>query len=291
MNFRTSVCGVLAGFLLCLLSSVGHAETKVRLLETYPSASAPVVVVAPYQSVYLRIAYSLDSPASIWVRPYFRGEAVEAEMSPSPTYRGDGEAVGWFRFRDAGVEVDEILVRVGDGSKAGTAAVASWQLRLLVQADAPAAEPEPEWVTAFLDSLRPKSASAAATPHATPPSAQTSSPAEEEGLASWINGFTLFMLAVVLFGFGAPLWVAWHWRGVWRFLALLPAVWFAYVVVRIAVELAADPTSNNLWPMSFIFLAGCNFLALVVLNFARRIFDSLQERKKKSDDTNMSRYH
>lgn len=39
----------------------------------------------------------------------------------------------------------------------------------------------------------------------------------------------------------------WRWRGGWR-IAAAPAMVMSFVVLRIVVDTARDPTSRNLWP-------------------------------------------
>ena len=56
-----------------------------------------------------------------------------------------------------------------------------------------------------------------------------------------------------------------RWQGVWRWLALAPFVVLGGDVLLIAVSLALDPTSHNLWPLELLFvdLACLPFLGLV----------------------------
>src|SRR3546814_2356088 len=61
------------------------------------------------------------------------------------------------------------------------------------------------------------------------------------------------MLALPLVGLLAlalPAWALWRWRGGWRIAAMVPAALMAFVVLRIVVGVAIDPTSHNLWPRS-----------------------------------------
>ncbi|MGH6635545.1 MAG: hypothetical protein ACRED0_05230, partial [Gammaproteobacteria bacterium] len=62
----------------------------------------------------------------------------------------------------------------------------------------------------------------------------------------------IFMLSLLLAGSAAPTWALWKWRGGWRIAAAVPAVLMAFVVLRIVVDAARDPTSHNLWPFEIL---------------------------------------
>jgi len=70
-----------------------------------------------------------------------------------------------------------------------------------------------------------------------------------------LNGFMLAMLGVGLLGFAGPTWMLLRWRGGWRIAAAVPAIMMAFVVLRIVIGVAIDPTSHNLWPFE-ILMAG-----------------------------------
>jgi cytochrome c oxidase assembly factor CtaG len=59
-----------------------------------------------------------------------------------------------------------------------------------------------------------------------------------------------------------------RWRGFWRWLALIPVVVVALVVIRILVQ----PEAHNLWPLEvLLWCAGCA-LALAALSGVRRVY-------------------
>jgi hypothetical protein len=58
--------------------------------------------------------------------------------------------------------------------------------------------------------------------------------------------FSGFMVAICLLAFAGPVWGLWRWRGGWRLLAAVPAAVMAFVVLRIVIDTARDPTSHNL---------------------------------------------
>jgi hypothetical protein len=77
-------------------------------------------------------------------------------------------------------------------------------------------------------------------------------------------------LALVLACVGAPIWALWKWRGWWRLAAVLPFAIMAFVVGRIVVETARDPTSHNLWPFEILYSGTAGLALIVVLALARR---------------------
>ena len=240
-----------------LAAAPAYAGTTVRLLETYPPEGD--IEVAPNQNVYLRIAYATDSPTRIWVRPYLHGQPAPAGSSPSPSYSGRGELLGWFfLMQDAG-EVDEVRVTAGDGSVDSTRPIATWPLHVRARRAASAPAPEPEWVT----TLRAQAQAAAREARVAAASAPRS--ASSLGDAVLLGGFFLAVPVLGIFGLLAPLWGLWRWRGGWRLAAAIPAVAMGFVVLRILVDTARDPTAHNLWPFEILMVGGVSSLVILAL--------------------------
>jgi hypothetical protein len=83
-----------------------------------------------------------------------------------------------------------------------------------------------------------------------------------------------FMLAVLAIGIGSialPLRAMRRWQGGWRVAAALPAVWLGFVVLRIVVGTASDPTSHNLWPFEILYAGVWSLVLIGVLTVARRV--------------------
>ncbi len=246
-----------------VLSSAARADTQVRLLETSPAG--PDLAVAPNQNVYLRVGYATDAPVKIWVRPYLRGQPAAAGSSPSPSYSGRGELLAWFfLMQDAG-EVDEVRVTAGDGSVDGTRAIATWPLHVRASRGAPMPATEPEWVGTLRAqaqaAVQEARAAAAAAPRAT----------SGLGDAVLLGGFFLGVPVLGLFGLIGPLWGLWRWRGGWRVAAALPAAAMGFVLLRILVDTARDPTAHNLWPFEVLMVGGVSSVAMAALLLARRL--------------------
>jgi hypothetical protein len=226
------------------LSGQARAAPTVRVLETWPAGDR--ITLARNQNFNLRLAYSSDQPVGIWVRPYFRGQPANAGTSPSPRYTGDGEMLAWFFLMQPGDEVDEIRITAGDGRVQSTPVVATYRVHVIGGSEASAGVAPPAWVTEMHAQARLAQQRAAEARNQAPVSA---------GDVALLNGFMLAMLGVGLLGFAGPAWMLLRWRGGWRIAAAVPAIMMAFVVLRIVIGVAIDPTSHNLWPFE-ILMAG-----------------------------------
>lgn len=241
-------------------TSVAPAATTVRVVETWPAGDS--VELGRNQNFYLRLAYDTDKPIRIWVTPLFNGKPAKVGTNTSLTYTGSGETFGWFFFSRPGDAVDEIHVMAGDGSTANTAVVATW--RGLVEAGSGAAstEAEPAWVRENL--ARVKAAQDQAYRE------RMNEPTSAADMALF-SGFMLAMLALGLLGFAAPAWGIWRWRGGWRVAAAAPMVVMAFVALRIAIDVAGDPTSHNLWPFEILLAGVLSVVVMAALWLARKL--------------------
>src|SRR3546814_9059566 len=59
------------------------------------------------------------------------------------------------------------------------------------------------------------------------------------------GGIMLALPLVGLLALALPAWALWRWRGGWRIAAMVPAALMAFVVLRIVVGVAIDPTSRS----------------------------------------------
>lgn len=241
------------------LFGIAHAGTTVRVLETHPPGDH--VTLGRNQSFYLRLAYATAQPAGIWVRPYFQGQPVKAGSNPSETHSGSGETFGWFFFMQPGDEVDEIRITAGDGRTGNTTLAATWRGHVVAGSDAVAGA-EPAWVVDMRE--RAKAAQQQAY------EARMNAPLGAGDLALF-GGFMLAMLGIGLLGFAVPAWGIWRWRGGWRIAAAVPAVMLAFVVLRILVGVARDPTSHNLWPFEILQVGALGVVVMGALSLARKL--------------------
>jgi hypothetical protein len=63
-----------------------------------------------------------------------------------------------------------------------------------------------------------------------------------------------------------------RWRGLWRWVALLPAVALAAVIINIAIGVLRDRVSHNLWPLELVMWGAGGLAWLGIVSIARRIF-------------------
>lgn len=246
-------------FLLACMS-VAQAASQATIEATHPSVDA---TLGRDGTFYVRITYESDVPISLWARPYRGGEPVAKAMSNASARRsGTGQALGWFALTAPG-EVDEIRIRAGGGEPYREWELARADVRLRWTAANVPEETAPRWV----DELKAVEEAHMQAAHA---ERRANEPASGTGTA-FMSGFMLVMFALGVGGLAVPLWSAWQWRGGWRIAALVPAAVLAFVVLRIAVETARDPTSHNLWPFEVIMFGAGALAAIGVLRFARRL--------------------
>jgi len=249
---------LLATVALLLAVSGARADSSARIVETQPAASA---TLGHQQSFWVRIEYTSDEPISLWARPYRNGKAVEKAMSnASLTYVGSGDALGWFELIGPG-EVDEVRIKAGGGKPYREWELARQTVQLRWTDAAPSAEPRADWVEDLLATEKARQAEDAKRRANEPVTA---------GETAWFSGFMLAVLALLIAGIGVPLWSVWKWRGAWRFAAAVPACAMLFVVLRIIVATARDPTSHNLWPFEVLQVGIVALAILGVLKLIRR---------------------
>jgi hypothetical protein len=244
------------------MSSAGtaFAAITVNVIETDPPGTD--VVLGRNENFYVRLGYTTDQPVSIWARPYFQGREVDAGSNPSRTYTGIGEALGWFFFMQPGDQVDEIRITAGDGSHNGTRLVATYRVHVIGSAQPSPARTEPDWVVEMnrLD----KAAQQADYERRMNTKTTTAD-------VVLFNGFMLTVVALAVFGFAAPVWGVWRWRGGWRLAAAVPAIMMVFVVLRVVFGAAADPTSHNLWPFEILQVGAASVVIMALLLIARKL--------------------
>ena len=83
------------------------------------------------------------------------------------------------------------------------------------------------------------------------------------------SGFMLVVVGLLVAGFAAPAWGLWKWRQGWRMAAAVPAALMGFVVLRIVVDVARDPTSHNLWPFEVLMYGTISLAIMAALKIAR----------------------
>jgi hypothetical protein len=258
---RDSRTGLLVLAATCAIAAGGaRAGTTVEVLATDPSGGE--VVLGRNQTYSLRLHYQTDQPTRIWVQPTLRGEPVKAGTSPSSVYTGEGEALVWFFLMEPGLEVDEVRIDAGDGSRDGTHPVSHYPVHVVGGSRPAAAAAPPAWAV----EMRRKSE--AALQEAEEQAARTPS---TPGQLLFFSGFMLGMLGLGVLGIAAPGFGMWRWHGGWRLAAAVPAVMVAFVLLRIAVDTARDPTSHNLWPFEVLQVGALSLGLMAAMRLTRRL--------------------
>jgi hypothetical protein len=188
------------------------------------------------------------------------GLLVPAGASADPSARV-GEALGWFELIEPG-PVDEVRILIGDGTRAGTKVVATHRMQL-----AATGEPARERVrAAWVDALSRQEAAVRRADY----DKRMSEPVTT-GDRLFFSGFMLAMLALLVGSLAWPAWGLWRWRGGWRAASVVPIAVMVFVVLRLVVDTARDPTSHNLWPFEILMWGGAGVACMVALKFARRV--------------------
>ena len=248
----------IASVLLCA-AAAAHAISRARIAETSPSGDASL---GTQEQFWVRIEYQTDEPISLWARPYRNGVQVRKAMSnASSTYSGSGQALGWFALIEPG-EVDEVRILAGGGKPYREWEVARRPVNLRWTGQASADVSRAQWVPELLKMEQTRNREAAQRRANEPVSI---------GEISLFNGFMLIVVTLFLAGVCIPIWTAWKWRGGWRLAAAIPAAIMLFVVMRIVVDTARDPTSHNLWPFEILQFGIGAVLVIGVLRWARRI--------------------
>lgn len=245
---------------LCLCALPGYAATRVQVLETWPAGDD--VWLGRDQSFHLRLAYQSDVPVGIWLRAYGHGKTVPVGSSPSPRMSGSGETIGWFFFMQPGDEVDEIRITAGDGSADNTPVVATWHGRIVGGTQTTAGQAEPGWVVDLREQARAL--------QQRDRDAAVAMPMRGSDTAL-LGGFMLLVMALGVLGIFAPIRAVMRWQGGWRLVAMLPAAGMAFVVLRIGIDVAANPKSHNLWPFEIVQAGASSCLMMLVLTVVRRL--------------------
>jgi len=250
---------VLFAFAFSAFAGGAYAGTEVRVLATHPAGDP--VTLGKSQTFYVHIGYTTDETVMIWARPYFQGREVTAGSNPSRSHTGSGETLGWFFFMGPGEQVDEIRITAGDGTDAGTRLITTYPVRIAGSDRLAASTSEPAWLVALSEQEERLQREEFEKRASTPPSA---------GETVFFGGFMLAVAALGIGGVAAPLWAIRRWRGGWRVAAAVPAVMTGFVVLRIIVDTAGDPTSHNLWPFEILQVGVLSLVVIGVLLAGRK---------------------
>jgi len=251
---------LLRALAILLLAMPAHADVRARVVAIDPPSGA---TLGRDEAVYVRIQFESDEPVSLWARAYRGGKPVErgARFNASAKHAGAGDALGWFSFAGA-AEVDEVRIRAGGGKPYREWDVASLPVRLSWTGRPAAPRNAEPWVAELKGRTEAAFRQAVSEQAAQPPSA---------GDNALVTGFMLTALGLLVGGLAGPAWALWKWRGAWRAAAAVPVAMMAFVVLRIVVDVARDPTSHNLWPFELLMWGAASVGIVCTLAAARRV--------------------
>ena len=252
---------LLLAALSCAAMTVAHAGSTASVVKTHPSDRA---TLGRNESFWVHIEYATDEPISLWARPYRNGTQIkQARSNASMRYTGSGDALGWFSLTEPD-DVDEVRIVAGGGKPYREWELARYPVELRWTNAPSTAVHRPQWVEDLLAIEKARDQEDAERRAREPVSG---------GEAAFFNGFMLIILALVLAGIGVPLWSVWKWRGGWKIAAAVPAAVVVFVVLRILLDTARDPTSHNLWPFEILIFGTVALGCIGVLKVARRIMN------------------
>lgn len=242
----------------CLAWGSARAETRVEVVETHPAGDR--VTVGPGEPVWLRMSFSTGEPVRIWARPWHRGQEVPTATHGSAVYEGGGDAIGWF-WLEPGQQVDEVRILVGGAGQPDTRLVATHPVHILGAGAAQLRPPDPPWIARLQADAEERRASWLAR-HPTPGA----------GLLTGVLATILVggLLIAGTLGIVAPIVAFQRWSGRWRVAAAVPLAIIALAVLNIAVGIAINRSSHNLFPMEIMLAGLVSAGIMLVLWLARR---------------------
>ena len=184
-----------------------------------------------------------------------------SRSNASARHSGSGNALGWFSF-DGVAEVDEVRIVAGGGKPYRETEVAALPVKLSWTGQPHPPLARAQWVADLQAETARAWRAERAAENAKPPNPL-------DGM--FMSGFMLLVLALLLGSVAAPLWGLWKWRGGWRVLPAVPLALMGFVIGRIVVDVARDPTSHNLWPFEILMFGAASVGVMLVLAFVRRL--------------------
>lgn len=241
--------------LLSLIGSAGaseHAVPSVRIMQSYPALFGQV---ASDRAVFVRLAYSSETPVRFRIEGYAKGEkATESRSNPTPRYpAGEGEALVWLAF-DAPTVIDELRITLLD-DRWQPLAVKIARAGLRWEIEAPAAEPEqPDWVSRLSGELQVL---------ATMPEPEPADAPKDIIPREWVLPLAwAFVAAYIALQLPMAIWLT----GKWRLAARVPLI---ATVPLLLYAIGAFSAGSNLWPLALLLLAPFVLVYLVGLLAAR----------------------
>jgi hypothetical protein len=239
--------------------AVMPAAPAVTVLATHPDSDATL-----HSSEAFYIQYKIESTVPVGVRPegYYRGKPLPLANSGERQLPAGGgtDAAFIFMFPKQPVQMDELRLVVTEAGKRQPMASFSVPVNLSWgTAPATAARTVPGWVSEWSARRNREAKSQIDT------RMQRADAASTPLTVVLMAGLGLLVLALMVGGFVLPIIAFLNWEGGWRVGALVPVPILGFVVLRVLIDGAADPTSHNLWPFEILLWGVPSVLYLGVL--------------------------
>jgi len=252
-----------------VLAAFARAEpVRLTIEATDPEAGA---VLRSGESLYVRYRVESATPVAVRAEGWSGGRPLPLSNSGIGALAAGGGVDGAFLFsnaHDAPVSMDELRLVATSADGREALATLSVPFKLTWDIIRPqTTRPRPDWVRLWSEARDKKSAAGIRAFNAR-------SAASGAGAAAGLlmPVFGLLVLAVGVGGLALPIAALIRWRGAWRAAALLPALVFGFVLLRLVRDIAADSTSHNLWPLELLLTGAPSLLFLGALALARRFF-------------------
>ena len=233
--------------LILAVAPAAHAgpptAPQLDVLSTSPPSPA---TLGRHATFYLRFRVDAPFPVVVALHPYDHGTDVLRVMGnggePTLPVGETTDAGFFFLIAKQPQHVDEVRIVVSRADDRRTQWTFSHPVDLTFDpADTSPAQAEPGWVNEWRLARDARFRAAAQASGA------------GGGWATWVAVLVLPILVLLpLAAITLPLYFLWRWRGPRRLLAALPLVVLGGKLATVWSDVAADPTSHNLWPLELL---------------------------------------
>jgi len=266
------------GLVLFFTAAVAHAEVPadatLRILATDP---APDATLARQQSFYVQFEVKNPAPVSVTIHAYSKGQPVFTNLGTSgmamiPAGGGAGAAFIFF-WGEQPTRIDEVRLMVSDRKNTREGKAFAFPVDLTWTAkDATAAQEFAPWVREWQQTEKMRHQAELA---------EFNNKMDKIGPSTMVISFVfpVVMCALLLAGFGLPLWGSLTWPGYWRIAAILLGAIPLLSLANIIIGVSIDKTSHNLWPFElgiWLVAAGAGMGVLFAARWFQRLRQSAQ---------------
>ena len=268
---RAALAAMLAlGIAVTVSSAVAQtqvpSDATLTILATDPG---PEATLARQQSFYVQFEVKNPTPVAVTIHALYKGQPVLANLGTSgvvmiPAGSGTG-AAHFFYWGEKPTHIDEVRLMISDPKNTSQGKEFRFPVKLTWTAkDATAQQEFAPWVREWQQAEKARQKAE---------HEKYQKRMAESGPSAMVFSllFSLVMGALLLAGFGLPIWGAFKWQGYWRTAAIvlgaLPLLSLAYIIVGVSI----DSTSHNLAPLELGIWLVVSVVGMLTL-FAARFF-------------------